>query len=152
MEGLPEEKKQAIKEVVPLDVVPHEVVLDYAYWPVGKSGTYKYALKELHFWAGAFIGCNENNSYGYWKTILPLIGFLDFLEGGGETVCSFHPQSLYVFQILIAHRFLRESHQPSPLSIIGGQMKIMIYIDTFVWDETADYQENHLWRMDEPKP
>lgn len=40
LEGLPEEKKQAIKEVVPLDVVTHEVVLDYTYWPVGKSGTY----------------------------------------------------------------------------------------------------------------
>lgn len=49
LEGLPDEKKQAIKEVVPLDVVPHEVVLDYTYWPVGKSGTYTYALKELHF-------------------------------------------------------------------------------------------------------
>jgi len=46
-----------------------------------------------------------------------------FFGGGGETVCYFHPQSLYVFQILIAHRVLRESHQPSPLSIISGQMK-----------------------------
>lgn len=35
LEGVSEEKILAVKEIVPLDVVQHEVVLDYSYWPVG---------------------------------------------------------------------------------------------------------------------
>jgi hypothetical protein len=35
LHGVPEEKKQAVSDIVPLDVVEHEVVLDYSYWPVG---------------------------------------------------------------------------------------------------------------------
>jgi hypothetical protein len=37
LQGLPEEKQQALKKVVIADVVPYDVVLDYPYWPVGKS-------------------------------------------------------------------------------------------------------------------
>lgn len=38
LEGVSEEKILAVKEIVPLDVVQHEVVLDYSYWPVGTRG------------------------------------------------------------------------------------------------------------------
>lgn len=35
LQGLPEDKKLAVSDIAPLDVVQHEVVLDYSYWPVG---------------------------------------------------------------------------------------------------------------------
>ncbi|KAG0609363.1 hypothetical protein M758_8G178800 [Ceratodon purpureus] len=41
LQGLPEDKKQALANIVPLDVVQHEVVLDYSYWPV------EHILKEI---------------------------------------------------------------------------------------------------------
>uniref|UniRef100_A0A7I4B948 tRNA (guanine(37)-N1)-methyltransferase n=1 Tax=Physcomitrium patens TaxID=3218 RepID=A0A7I4B948_PHYPA len=41
LEGVSEEKILAVKEIVPLDVVQHEVVLDYSYWPV------EHILKEI---------------------------------------------------------------------------------------------------------
>lgn len=37
LQGLPEEKQQALKKVVIADVVPYDVVLDYPYWPVGTN-------------------------------------------------------------------------------------------------------------------
>ncbi len=37
LQGLPEDKQQALKKVVIADVVAYDVVLDYPYWPVGKS-------------------------------------------------------------------------------------------------------------------
>jgi hypothetical protein len=41
LQGLPEEKQQALKKVVIADVVPYDVVLDYPYWPV------EHILKEI---------------------------------------------------------------------------------------------------------
>lgn len=41
LQGLPDEKKRAVTEIVPLDIVSHEVVLDYSYWPV------EHILKEI---------------------------------------------------------------------------------------------------------
>ncbi|KAG0564141.1 hypothetical protein KC19_8G086500 [Ceratodon purpureus] len=41
LEGLPEEKKLALANMVPLDIIQHDVVLDYSYWPV------EHILKEI---------------------------------------------------------------------------------------------------------